>query len=132
MKKKIIIVCLIVVVIISVVITALVVSRDNNEEENVIGTFDLNDYSDTIEKFKSDKYVNKSTDAESVKAEAEKIWIEIYGDDIIDQRPYKVSFDDENKTWLVEGTIPKNVDGGVAYILIEKDTGKVLAVWHTK
>jgi hypothetical protein len=101
--------------------------------ENKIHSFDLTTYSYELEKFKSDKYVDKYSNADDVRTEAEKIWVEIYGDDVIEQKPYEVSFDEDNNVWLVNGVFhEKNAFGGVAYILIEKDTGKVLAVWHTK
>ena len=101
--------------------------------ENEIHSFDLTKYRSELENFKSDKYVDKYSNADDVKAEAEKIWVEIYGNDIIEQKPYEVSFDEDNNVWLVNGVFhEKYASGGVAYILIEKNTGKVLAVWHTK
>jgi len=36
--------------------------------------------------------------------------------------------DRQHKVWLVQGTLPENILGGAANILIQKADGKVLAV----
>lgn len=67
----------------------------------------------------------------AAKKQAEKLWVEIYGESVKDNKPYIVLYDSANKVWLVKGSIPKNTIGGVPNILIQAD-GKVLAVWHDK
>lgn len=62
---------------------------------------------------------------------AEAIWLPIYGDDIYTQRPFKAKLVNSN-VWVVEGTMEKNMAGGVAYIEIRKKDCKVLKVSHGK
>lgn len=104
----------------------------NKNSNKGIGEFKLSDYQSFLDKFSSDKVVGNIDNTEIAKAQAEKVWIEIYGNNIKEKRPYEVLFDNENQVWLVQGRLPKNRDGGVPYILIQKSDGKVLAVWHDK
>ena len=60
------------------------------------------------------------------------ILIEKYGTQIKKQKPYKVFYDETNDVWMVTGTLPSNKKGGVANIIIDNSTGKVLAIWHSK
>ena len=95
-------------------------------------TFTVDEYRRYIEDFSSDENVGPIVDAEDAAQKAEEVWIRIYGEDIKDERPYIVSYDEENGVWMVKGSLPPFALGGVANILIENDTGKVLAVWHGK
>ena len=58
--------------------------------------------------------------------------IEIYGESVKNKKPYNVSFDEQNQVWMIQGTLPKNWDGGVPHILIQKSDGRILAIWHDK
>jgi hypothetical protein len=60
---------------------------------------------------------------------AEAIWLPIYGEDIYEAKPYRVSLSN-NKVWIVKGTLPKNYRGGVPYIEIRKRDCKILTVTH--
>lgn len=55
-----------------------------------------------------------------------------YRDCLENEMPLIVSFDEKNNAWIVNGTLSPNVVGGTASITIEKDTGKVLSLFHTK
>ncbi|MEX1376281.1 MAG: NTF2 fold immunity protein [Eubacteriales bacterium] len=100
-----------------------------------------NDYS-TIELLGKEVYFDNSADMQSVVLQAEQIWFEIYGEEYITaERPYKVMYDFENDNWYIEGTLhgaigdeEENVEvvGGVASIVVSKDTGQVLKVWHSE
>ncbi len=61
---------------------------------------------------------------------AEAVWVAIYGEDVYKKKPYKVKL--KNGIWIVEGTLPRNYQGGVPYILIQKKDGKILKVMHGK
>jgi len=63
---------------------------------------------------------------------AEAIWLPIYGEDIYKMEPFKAKLIDENKTWLVRGSLPKNSLGGVPIIEIRKSDCKIIRVTHTK
>ncbi len=69
---------------------------------------------------------------ETAKEKAEAVWIGIYGEDIKSKKPYKVSFDGKNQVWLVQGSLPTYMLGGVPNILIQKADGRILAIWHGK
>ena len=91
--------------------------------------------------------LGETATSRDAKKKAEAVLLEIYGKDILQQKPFHVYFDKENDTWLVVGNwfaysyrnspFPRlitwlSMSGGVAYIIIRKSDGKVLAVWHTK
>ena len=98
-----------------------------------VKTFRLNDepyYLQAIQDFSSDKYLGEILNAEQAKEKAIKEWLDLFGDKIYNEKPYQVFFDEENNIWLVKGTLPKGNKGGVAYILMRKDDGKILAIWH--
>jgi len=97
-----------------------------------IKEFSLNEYNDYIQRFPSDRKTDTIESAKMAKVEAEKIWIEIYGKQVKKEKPYNVFYDDKNEVWLINGSLRKGWVGGVAYILIRKHDGKVLAVWHCK
>lgn len=61
---------------------------------------------------------------------AEAIWEPIYGKSIYRKRPYVVKL--KANTWIVEGNLPLNSEGGVPYIEIQKEDGKILKVMHEK
>lgn len=121
--------------IISIGIAAIIISMAfiyKKFNKTKVGTFSINDYKEYIEEFPSDKQTLPIDDAKVALMEAERIWLDIYGKEVKDKKPYKVFWDKDSDTWLIRGSLPKNMDGGVPYILIRKSDGKVLAVWHDK
>jgi hypothetical protein len=61
---------------------------------------------------------------------AEAILYSIYGENIYQQRPFIVTLD--NEVWIVEGSLPEGMKGGVAYIEIRKKDCKILKTTHSK
>jgi hypothetical protein len=62
---------------------------------------------------------------------AEAVWIPIYGDkQIQSEKPFVASL--KNGVWTVEGSLPKDWDGGVAIAEISKRDGRILRVSHGK
>ncbi len=61
---------------------------------------------------------------------AEAVWEPIYGERINKKKPFVATLN--NGIWTVEGTLPDNKFGGVPYIDISKEDGKILRVSHTK
>ena len=104
----------------------------DRQEEN-LREFSLSEYNKYIEKFPYDEILGGIDTQEIAKEKAETVWVEIYGNQIKkEKKPYIVFFDSNNEVWLVTGSLPTDMDGGVPYILIQKSDGKVLAVWHDK
>lgn len=97
-----------------------------------IKSFDVSAYQYFIENFSSEENLGIIFDAKDATIKAEKIWIKIYGKDVKEEKPYQIFYDAENEVWLIQGSLRPNMMGGVANILIENNTGKVLAVWHDK
>lgn len=63
---------------------------------------------------------------------AEAVWIPIYGEKVLEERPFVAKLIDGNK-WYVYGTLPKKYNvGGVAEIEISKSDGKILRISHGK
>jgi hypothetical protein len=62
---------------------------------------------------------------------AEAILIPIYGEaQINSERPFKAEIDGD--VWIVTGTLPQGVVGGVATVRISRRDGKILSVTHGK
>ena len=108
----------------------LVVIIKNKSPE--IKTFDVSEYQYYIDNFPSEENLGFISDSKDLLKKVEVIWIKQYGERIKNQKPYQVFYDEANGIWLVQGTLRSNMMGGVAHILVNNDTGKVLAVWHDK
>ena len=72
------------------------------------------------------------SDAADAVEKAETLWVETYGEQVKEEKPYQVFYDENSDSWLIQGTLRANSVGGVANFLAEGKTGKVLAVWHEK
>ena len=55
----------------------------------------------------------------------------IYGEDVLKQKPFNLSLYNDS-IWILEGTLPEGVDGGVAHIEFEKRNGRIIKVNHGK
>ena len=101
-----------------------------------IQTFDISEYEYYINTFSSEEYLEPFSDVQGLLTETERIWVNLYGESVKEEKPYQVHYDKQADVWLVCGTIqtaPWTITtGGVAYILVENNSGKVLAVWHEK
>ena len=129
MKKGIIIICGILLIVL--LIGGIIIN--NYFEKAKVQSFSLDDqtyYLQAIQDFPSDKYLGEILNAEQAKEKAISEWLNLFGDKINNEKPYQVFFDEENDVWLVKGSLPKGRKGGVAYILMKKSDGKILAIWH--
>lgn len=90
------------------------------------------DYSEFIEDFPSERVLGPVASVAEARTQALNVWEEIYGNSNQWKRHIEVFFDDENQVWLVRGKFIGYGVGGVPYIIIQKEDGKVLAVWHDK
>ena len=126
-RKRIVLLVLIVAILIGGVCMIII----QNKTPNVKG-FEFNDYQYYVDSFPSEENVGNIIDAKDAIKKAEKIWIKIYGESIKKEKPYQVFYDENTGIWLVQGTLRSDMMGGVANILIQNETGKVLAVWHDK
>jgi hypothetical protein len=59
---------------------------------------------------------------------AEAVWLPIYGDGIFKKKPFKAHL--AGDVWVVEGTLPAEMVGGVPVAEISKKDGKILRVSH--
>ncbi|MBE6713624.1 MAG: hypothetical protein E7580_08995 [Ruminococcaceae bacterium] len=106
------------------------------------GAFKLEWFSKHIEWYVGNEYFPKEDVPESLgvidspqtaKEKGMAVLKKLYGEETLkDEEPFGVSFDEENQAYLIQGTLPDNMVGGVAHILIQKTDGKVIAVWHDK
>jgi hypothetical protein len=62
---------------------------------------------------------------------AEAVWLPIYGKDVLNEKPYEARLTSKG-VWIVEGSLPEGMDGGVAYIEISKQDSRILKVTHGK
>jgi len=126
-KKNVLLLLLILVIFIGGVFMVIVQNKPP-----VVENFKSSDYQYYIDNFSSEENVGSIIDAKDAIKKSEIIWIKLYGENIKKEKPFKVFYDAKSEIWLVQGTLRSNMMGGVANILIDNDTGKVLAVWHDK
>lgn len=72
-------------------------------------------------------------DEQSAISIAEAVWEPIYGKQIRKSKPYVACLKDG--IWYVTGSPPKSIfpiAGGEPYIEIDRETGRILKVYHTK
>jgi hypothetical protein len=70
-------------------------------------------------------------DKESAISISETILFKIYGkDNIINQRPYEINFIEGY--WILNGTIPTDMDGGTFSIILNATNGQVIKLKHSK
>ena len=136
MKKKVLFSIIVVLVFVLVGVGIYMFFFRNDD---TVGTFKLEDYSSRIEDYnnifpedKKPEPLGRIGSAEVAKEKAEAVLIEIYGEAAENRKPYCVSFDEQNQVWLVQETLPENMLGGAAHILIQKADGEVLAIWNYK
>ena len=70
-------------------------------------------------------------DAATAKRIAEAVWLPIYGKKVLNEKPYTATLNSKG-IWVVVCSLPKGMDGGVAYIEISKRNGRILEVTHGK
>ena len=97
----------------------------------MIGSFTLSDYQDEITTFSYNKNIGIISDAKTAKSKALILWKERF----VEVSPkvikkIEVLYDEQVQCWLIRGTLPPRMIGGVPAALILHD-GTVLAVWHT-
>jgi len=128
-KKKVLFIFLLVLFMAFIGGILVVIIKNKSPE---IKTFEVSEYQYYIDNFSSEETLGFISDSKDLLKKVEIIWIKQYGERIKNQKPYQVFYDETNGIWLVHGTLQSNMLGGVANILIDNDTGKVLAVWHDK
>ncbi len=69
-------------------------------------------------------------DAKTAIKIAEAIWLPIYGERIYKKKPFVAKL--QGVVWVVQGSLPSQMLGGVPIAEISKKTGKVLRVSHGK
>ena len=69
-------------------------------------------------------------DAETAMKIAEAVWLPIYGTGVLEKRPLHARLVDD--VWVVEGSLPKPMPGGVPLAHISKRTGEILRISHGK
>jgi len=70
-------------------------------------------------------------DAETAKKLAEAIWLPIYGEDVLNQKPFEAELLNDS-IWYVQGVMKEISPGGVALFRIRKKDAKILEVAHSK
>lgn len=110
------------------------------EKADEIQPFQLESYSEYIEKYPSDIVVGETCSSNDAKANAKLVWEQVYGETVMENLNYSVYYDKANSAWLVHGkqrliSFGKAIEisiGGVPYIIISQKDGCILAVWHTR
>lgn len=82
-----------------------------------------------IDKVQRENYVPNEETAIKI---AEAIWLPIYGDEILDKKPFRATLSKDGEVWLVKGTLPRGMFGGYPIIEIRKSDCKILKVVHSK
>lgn len=83
----------------------------------------------TSKPIKSEDYIPDEVTAIKI---AEAIWLPIYGNKVLDKKPFRASLSKDKCNWIVKGSVPKGELGGYPIIEIRKSDSKVIRVFHTK
>ncbi len=70
-------------------------------------------------------------DEETAMHIAEVVWLSVYGNSIYEKKPFRVELLGDS-LWVVVGSLPANMLGGVPYIEIQKKDCKILGIGHGK
>lgn len=100
-------------------------------QERKITPFSVDSFKNEIDAFSSNVCVQPVCSSRDAICVAKSMWIEVYGYEVLLNRPYIVSFDESSHVWLIMGNINGIRLGGVPYLLVHQD-GRVIAVWHDK
>ena len=86
-------------------------------------------YYDLDQKVYETRKMNCPTGIQHVVEESERIFIEIYGDEIVNERPWRVT--ETADFYLVCGSLPnRNMIGGVAQLKVRKQDGYIWVYFH--
>ena len=129
-KKKMFLVVAIVILVACIVGGVFMIIIKNKSPQ--IKTFNLSEYQYFIDNFSSEDCLGSIFDSKELLKKVESIWIKKFGERVKAEKPYQIFYDEQNGVWLVQGTLPADMMGGVANIIVENNTGKVLALWHEK
>jgi len=125
MMKKRKIVLIVVLVIVTIVMS---IELYNNHWDRNYGSFELDDYRYNYEApYDSYVYLGEIKTSADARRKAEKLWKAVYGDWVVLQKPYRVSFDEQNRVWFVSSSYLLTEQAG-PYLLVQEN-GKVLCVW---
>jgi len=62
---------------------------------------------------------------------AEAVWIPMFGEEYVYfRKPYKFYYIPILRYWIISGTLPPNLFGGVQQIVIKKGNGKILFIYY--
>lgn len=105
----------------------------SKENSYVIGTIDLYNASReeliAIDALNYTETFAKVETAKEAAEIAEKVIEEVYEND---ESPYFVKLNPKANAWIVHGSLPLFHLGGVGIIAIDKETGEILMLMHTK
>ena len=102
-------------------------------------SFQMTDYEHHIEQYEGEIILGQISSQCDARRKAEVVFVEYFGERALANRPYRVSFDEENDAWLVRGIMitpfPRILTywtfvGSVPMMIIRGSDGKVLAVWQ--
>jgi hypothetical protein len=62
---------------------------------------------------------------------AEAVWLAAYGETIYHEKPFRAELLGDS-VWAVAGSLPTNMLGGVPYIEIRKEDGRILGIGYGK
>ena len=91
--------------------------------------FKLKDYELYIKENSSEESIGEIPNKDHIFRCAERIWIQKYGEKVLDERPYLLFRDLIKDVWLVRGT-PHKDENETCHIIVNGGDGKVLAVWR--
>lgn len=104
------------------------------------GRYTVDVFRNAYKQCKDLKYsVGPVENAAIARKEASKILPIAMGLDIVNEKPWRVLYDETNGVWCVCGDDTRfkehssskaTLTGGVVHILIEEKTGNIIAIWH--
>lgn len=96
--------------------------------------FNFSAYARFLEEFPSDKIVGPIENEGMAMKKAGDVWIEVFGEEVVEMKPPRALYDESSDVWFLTGTLPEPppgyvIAGSVPHIFIRGSDGQVLAVW---
>ena len=107
-------------------------------EENELVYFNIDIVDCSADELKSlsnvpeyNKTFGKIDTAKDAYKVAISVLTEIYGEKCEkNEKPFEIFYNSTAQAWIVRGTLPKNYEGGVGCVALDKETGTVLMIRH--
>lgn len=91
----------------------------------------LNIYQFSLHGFSGRLSVVAVPDEKTAVGIAETVLLSVYGEDVLDKKPFHATFNTTKKEWIITSSLPEGYVGGVPEIVIRQSDGKIMKISHS-